>query len=379
MSIFPLAPLFIFLSGIFSTVVIGYGFYYVNGWFNGTTIFTSLLLVGIGMLVFSLLGRYFILLLLARPGRDEPKTERSGEVERICQADGTEIHVEFYGPTDGQPVIFTHGWSADSNHWYYVKESLGDRFRLIIWDIPGAGKSGKVPNGDYSMDKLATCLAAVVDLVKHKPAIVFGHSMGGMILLTFCRLFPNYLGEKVCAIGLVNTTPTNPVHTAPGKNILRVLQKPLLEPLLYLMMGLYPIVWLQTWMSFLNGTSHIFARFSCFAGKQTLGQLDFAVYLSALISPVVLARQMLGMMHYDAIEVLTQIQVPTLIVSANIDRATQTEASRFMNEQIEGSELVVLATSGHISMMEQHGQFVETIANFIDHSTQRLNLTKVSN
>jgi pimeloyl-ACP methyl ester carboxylesterase len=363
MSIFPLSPLIMLLSGIFSTVVIGYGFYYVIGWFNGTTIYTSLVLAG-------MLGRYFILLILARPGRNEPKSERSTAVEKIRQADGTEIHVEFYGPADGQPVIFTHGWSANSHHWYYVKQALGDRFRLILWDIPGTGKSGKVPNGDYSMEKLATCLAAVLDLVDSKPAIIFGHSMGGMILLTLCRLYPNYLGTKVCAIGLVNTTPTNPVRTAPGKNILRVLQKPLLEPILYLMIGLWPIVWIQTWLSFFNGTSHIGARFSSFAGKQTLGQLDYAVYLSALISPVVLGRQMLGMMHYDALEVLPQIRIPTLIISANIDRATPVEASRFMNEQIEGSELVVLATSGHISMMEQHQQFVDAIANFVDKFTQ---------
>ncbi len=278
MSIFPLSPLIILLSGIFSTVVIGYGSYYVIGWFNGTTVLTSLLLVSIGMLVFSLLGRYFILLLLARPGKNEPTEARSREVQRIRQEDGTEIHVEFYGPADGQPVIFTHGWNASSTHWYYVKEALADEFRLILWDIPGTGKSGKVPNGDYSMEKLATSLTAVLDLVKTKPAIIFGHSMGGMILLTFCRLFPEYLGTRVCGIGLANTTPTNPVSTAPGKSILRVLQKPILEPLLYLMIGLWPIVWIQNWLSFLNGTSHIIARFSSFAGRQTLGQLDYATY-----------------------------------------------------------------------------------------------------
>ena len=35
-----------------------------------------------------------------------------------------------------------------------------------------------------------------------------------------------------------------------------------------------------------------------------------------------------------------------------------------MHAQIEGSELVVLAPSGHITMMEQHSRFVEAITSF---------------
>jgi pimeloyl-ACP methyl ester carboxylesterase len=364
MSIFPLAPLIIILLGVLSTALVGFGFYFVSGWFLGTITIAYLLISGIVMLIFSLLGRFIILFLLARAGDDEPTASRSNDVTQIRRPDGTKIHVEFFGSSDAQPLIFTHGWSCNSTHWYYIKEALAKDFRLILWDVPGTGKSGRVPNGDYSMKKLATDLEAVLHLAGDKPAIIFGHSMGGMILLTFCRLFPQHLGTRVSGIGLVNTTPLNPVNTAPGKDILRVLQKPLLEPLLYLMIGLSPIIWLQTWMSYLNGTAHISARFSSFAGQQTRGQLDYVVNYSARVSPAVLGKQMLGMMHYDATEVLPKIDIPTLIISANIDRATVVEASRNMHEQIENSELVVLAPSGHISMMEQHQHFVEAVTSF---------------
>jgi len=73
---------------------------------------------------------------------------------------------------------------------------------------------------------------------------------------------------------------------------------------------------------------------------------------------------MLGMMHYDASQVLPTIHIPTLIISANKDRATVVEASRNMQDKIEGSELVVLAPSGHITMMEQHPRFIEAVTNF---------------
>ena len=89
------------------------------------------------------------------------------------------------------------------------------------------------------------------------------------------------------------------MKTAIGKDILLALQKPLLELLLYLMIGLSPIIWLQAWLSYFNGSSYISARFSSFAGQQTRGQLDNVVNYSARVSPNVLGRQMLGMMHYD--------------------------------------------------------------------------------
>ncbi len=364
MSIFPLTPLIILLLGLLSTALLGFGLYFVIGWYLGWITVVALFISGLVMLVFSLLGRFVILWLLASPSENEPTSSRSREVKQIHRPDGTDIHVEFFGDPDAQPIIFTHGWSCNSTHWYYIKQALVDEFRLILWDVPGSGKSGQVPNHDYSMENLATDLEAVLPLAGDKPVLIFGHSMGGMILLTFCRLFPQHLGTRVAGIGLVNTTFTNPVHTAPFTNVLRVLQKPLLEPILSIMIGLSPIVWAQTWLSYLNGTSHISGRFSSFAGRPTMGQLDYLINRSARVSPSVLGRQMLGMMHYDATEVLNKIQIPTLIISANKDGATVVEASHHMQKQIENSELVVLAPSGHMSMMEQHQEFVEAVANF---------------
>ena len=34
-----------------------------------------------------------------------------------------------------------------------LKKDLGNEFRLILWDVPETGKSGNVPDGDYSMKR----------------------------------------------------------------------------------------------------------------------------------------------------------------------------------------------------------------------------------
>jgi pimeloyl-ACP methyl ester carboxylesterase len=68
-----------------------------------------------------------------------------------------------------------------------------------------------------------------------------GHSIGGMITLTFCRLFPQALGGKVRAIALVQTTYTNPVRTTTMAVLFTALERPVIVPLLHLTIWLSPL------------------------------------------------------------------------------------------------------------------------------------------
>ncbi len=377
MFMLPLAPLILVLVNIISVALLGFGAWFVVGWFVGT-LAIGFLIGGIAMLIFTLFGRYIVLLLLGGPtSSDEPKFTQSNENQRIKRPDGTEIYVEFLGPPDAQPIILTHGIATFNSDWYYAKERLAKRFRLILWDVRGVGKSSRSPNNDYSLETMAGDLEAVLGLAT-RPAILVGHSMGGMITLTFCRLFPQYLGRQVSGLGLVNTTYLNPVNTATARGFLRAVQKPLLEPILYLVIGLSPLVWLMSWMSYLNGTAHIASRFSSFSGKQTRGQLEFMTICQPLCSPAVLARQMLAMFHHDNTRVLDNINVPTLIVAANHDRGCIPEASQFMHDHIPTSELVSMQPSGHVSIFEQNEQFTNALGEFGSRiSESRLKAAKV--
>ena len=125
----------------------------------------------------------------------DPKTERGGEVHEIRRHDGTVLRVECYGPPDAQPVVLTHGWGADSTAWYYTKVALAKKFRLIVWDEPGLGLSKKPDSNDYRLEKLAGDLGAVLTLAGGRPAVLVGHSIGGMINLTFCKEFPTPSGR----------------------------------------------------------------------------------------------------------------------------------------------------------------------------------------
>ena len=143
-----------------------------------------------------------------------PKHSRErATASRLTRPDGSQLRVECYGREDAPPIILTHGWGANSTEWDYLKKELSDEFRLIVWDLPGLGRSTRPTNRDYSIENLSCHLEAVLGLAGNRPALLLGHSIGGMITLTFCRLFPQALGTRVRAIALVQTTYTNPVRT----------------------------------------------------------------------------------------------------------------------------------------------------------------------
>ncbi|WP_245927787.1 alpha/beta fold hydrolase [Aphanothece hegewaldii] len=260
----------------------------------------------------------------------------------------------------------THGWGPDSTVWYYAKKQLSDRFRVVVWDLPGLGKSKKPRNKDYSLEKYARDLEAVLAEVE-EPVMLLGHSMGAMILLTFCRLFPEQLEQKVAGLILVDGTYTNPVKTAILNKLLQALQKPLLQPLLpllYLAIALSPLLWLMSWLSYLNGSTLLTTELSGFTGRETRGQLNFSCLIGLKASPGILARGVLAMFKFDETATLKEISVPTLVVVGKSDLATRPFASQHISTEIPQAELSVLSPGGHMALMERNQQFSEIIRAF---------------
>jgi pimeloyl-ACP methyl ester carboxylesterase len=356
--------LLVWLFQLLSIGVLGGGIYILYEWYERELVGTSYLVAGLAMVLWSFAGRFISLPLLRRHGSDEPKFMRTKTVQRLPRPDGSILQVEFYGPEDGQPIIMSHGWGPNSTIWYYAKRQLSDRFRVIVWDLPGLGKSFRPDNNDYSIEKYARDLEAVIAIAGNQPVFLLGHSMGGMINLTFCRLFPEHLRRRVAGLILVDTTYTNPVKTCIFSGLIRKLQKPLIEPLLYLTILLSPIFWLMTWLSYFNGLLYISVELSGFTGRETRGQLNFAAFLSALGSPGVLARGTLAMFKYDETKTLARINVPVLVVCGASDIATKPVASDRMKAEIPQAKLVTINPGGHMALMEQNHQFSQAVSAF---------------
>jgi pimeloyl-ACP methyl ester carboxylesterase len=323
------------------------------------------LIGAIAVSVFILLGKFLIKFLLSkrRAEEDEPYLFKSDRTEKLERPDGTVINIEYSGKEKGPSIIFIHGMNASLKNWYYQRSYFQKNYRLIMMDLPGMGKSLRPKNKNYSLEKLADDLQAVIDHTKPESPVLWGHSLGGMTILSYLK--KNDQRNAIKGVILQHTTYTNPVKTILFRNLLTVIQRPILTPLCYIIIALSPIIWISRWMSYLNGTSHIISRLLTFAGTQTAKQLDFTTLLSTLTPPAVMARGCLAMFRYDASETLAHIKIPVLVVGADKDRLTQPDASMYMNHHIPNAKLLMLRPGNHQALIERHKEVNKGVENFI--------------
>ena len=234
------------------------------------------------------------------------------------------------------------------------------------------GQSTPPSNNDYSLDKLAGDLDAVVQSTGDAPVILVGHSLGGMISLAYCRNFPAKCGTKIAGLALFDTTYTNPAHTTSGSDTAELLQKPIGEPLLYLMIPLSPLVRLMNWFAYHSGLIHIQIAADSFAGTETRGQLDFAARQFIQPAPSVLARGTLGMLHWKGAGALKQIKLPVLLVVGAQDTTTPPETSESMKKMLPNSKLVSVDPAAHLGPIEQYARYNQELADFATGALTRL-------
>ena len=97
----------------------------------------------------------------------------------ITTKDGTTIYYKDWGPRDGQPVTFSHGWPLSSDAWESQMFFLASRgYRCIGHDRRGHGRSGQPWEGNH-MDQYADDLAELFDRLDLRNAVMVGHSTGG--------------------------------------------------------------------------------------------------------------------------------------------------------------------------------------------------------
>lgn len=339
----------------------------VRAWRPGLDVETVLLTSAVVLLLITFAGRLGRagLLLPRRQRHAQPNVEGRHEVHRLKRPDGTELHVACHGQSNGSPIVFVHGLGADLNEWYEIRDLLADRHRLIDWDLPGLGMSTMPRDGTWSMEKLASDLEAVLAVAGGRPAVLLGHSLGGMILLTFCRLFAGTLRQRVGGLVLAHTTYTNPVKTAAWAPLYTALQKPVLEPLCHLTIGVSPLVRLLCILSYLNGSAHRSLQRSLFSGHESWELLNFLARYYVRDSPAVVAQGMLAMSRYEETATLGTITVPTLIVTGDQDQSCTPEAHQVMCDRIPGAKLLTLSPARHGGLLEYPQRFAAAVTDFV--------------
>ena len=113
---------------------------------------------------------------------------------------GTRIHYRSVGR--GDAVLLIHGLGSSGEDWELQVRALSRRFRVIIPDLRGSGRSGK-PKGPYEIAHFAADLWALLRRLGIDRAHVVGFSLGGAVALEMALRRPDAVSRLV----MINALP----------------------------------------------------------------------------------------------------------------------------------------------------------------------------
>ena len=119
---------------------------------------------------------------------------------RFTTADGAKVHYKSLGDSVAKTaVVFIHGWSCDMTSWRAQAPAFDGKARMLFVDLPGHGKSDR-PAVDYTMERFANAVEAVMRDAGVERALLVGHSMGTPVARQFWRKYP----QKTLGIAAVD-------------------------------------------------------------------------------------------------------------------------------------------------------------------------------
>ncbi|MFZ5481075.1 MAG: alpha/beta fold hydrolase [Myxococcota bacterium] len=266
--------------------------------------------------------------------------------------DGLRIFWRAAGPESGAAgaMVCCNGVGVSTFFWKYLVEHYADRYRVVLWDYRGHGRSdapGELRDADLGVVRHARDMAAVMDAAGVADALLLGHSMGCQVILEFNRRWPHrvrglvpILGTAGKALETFYDNPDSPryfrlaarVIDRLGDRVHRIV-RPVLES---------PVSW-------------AFARTFSLVDPYYASADDMLPYMRHLaqIDMRLFIRTVLATNEHDAWDTLPHIRVPVLIIAAERDVFTPMWLSRKMAATIPGADFLVLADASHAAIIEQ--------------------------
>ena len=100
---------------------------------------------------------------------------QSGLVRRV-QAGTVRLAYRTWGPAGAPPLVLLHALGEQSSDWAPVAQALASSWRVYAPDLRGHGASDWA--GPYTIEQLATDLAAFLDALELEQVALGGHSIG---------------------------------------------------------------------------------------------------------------------------------------------------------------------------------------------------------
>jgi non-heme chloroperoxidase len=264
----------------------------------------------------------------------------SAEVFKVERPDGAVLEGVVTG--SGPTVVLSHCWTGSRATWEPVAARLVAAGRqVVLYDHRGHGASTMGAN-DPTVEQLGEDLAAVLEAVDAREAVVAGHSMGGMAIQALAITRPDVVAERVTAVVLAGTAGFG------------VAGGPLAAPS-HLFFADRRVEWLMA------------SRFGPALCRGAVGRHPRQAHLLAtrdayLSLPTDVRRSFLiALQDMDFRAGLASVAVPTTVVIGSRDLLTPPRLGRALAAAIPGARLVELPGAGHMLPYEEPDRLAEII------------------
>ncbi|WP_226561639.1 3-oxoadipate enol-lactonase [Salipiger thiooxidans] len=238
-------------------------------------------------------------------------------------ANGRLHHVHFRRGTGPRAIVFANSLGTDLRIWDNVVELLPPELSLLRIDKSGHGLS---EGGAKAIADLATDLAAVMDLLTLRGALICGVSVGGMIAQALAAQRPDLVG------GLVLCNTSHRIGTEAGWNDrITALDAAGLEPMADEI--------LERWFSpqLLRDAPALVAGY-----RMMLTRTPIAGYRAVCAA----------IRDADLTEAVPRIGCPTLCIAGDQDQATPPQVVRATANLLPAAHFVCFEQVGHLPCIE---------------------------
>ena len=229
----------------------------------------------------------------------------------------------------GEPVLLIMGLAYPSQMWYRTRPLLASRYRTLVLDNRGIGRSD-IPPGPYPIALMASDAAAVLEAAGIESAHVFGVSMGGMIAQEFALQYP----KRVRSLILGCTASGGPAAVRAEPEAIQMLMR---------REKMSPEQAAEAAVPFIYDPATARARID----------EDLAIRRPWFPSPQGYAAQLQGVLGWESYSRINQIVAPTLVIHGESDRLIPPGNANLIAERIPGAKLVMIPHASHLFLTDQ--------------------------
>jgi 3-oxoadipate enol-lactonase len=255
-----------------------------------------------------------------------------------------DININYVDTGEGEAIVLIHGHPFDHTMWQPQIDAFSGKYRVIVPDLRGYGKSSLPESGENRFEDYSTDIIQLLNFLGVDHFHVAGLSMGGQLAMEVYRQAPGRVKSLILADTFAGLdTPEGKKARSDGADRMER----------------------EGMDGYANESIHKMIK-----PEHVTTMPDVAAHVMRMMtstSPKAAATAMRARSErIDYLnEVLPHINVPVLVVVGRRDEFTPVAKGEEMHAAIPGSKLVVIEDAGHMPNLERPEEFNEIALEFL--------------